>query len=76
MSQQEVMLRGVRWRRQILLWVLLTALGVLVLHVLSPGTIASIFSAIFNGFTHLFDYIGDIVDSLRELVHKISNWYR
>jgi hypothetical protein len=76
MSQQWVLLRGSSRRRYILIWALLATIGILILHVWSPRTTALIFSAIFAILTHIFSYIGDIINSLQQLVHDISGWFR
>lgn len=76
MSQQWVLLRGANRRMQILVWALLIAIGLLIAHVCSPGTTASIVTAIINIIARLITYIGDTIHSFREYVHNFGYWAR
>ena len=76
MGNQQVLLRGGSWRKQILLWALVVSLGLLVLHILLPGTVTAVFSGIFHLLSSVTDYMSDILDRLKEIVHSITSWYR
>jgi hypothetical protein len=76
MRHQEVLLRGENRKKQILICALLIALGLLLLHLLRPGTVAAISWWIIHLLASIPGYMGDILDSLQEVVHNISGWYR
>jgi hypothetical protein len=76
MGHQQVLLRGGSRKNQILIATLLIAIGLVVLDVWRPGAIASILSGIFSIITSIYDYMGDILNRLREIAHNISGWYR
>jgi cyanate permease len=76
MGRQQVILRGESWKKQILVWSLLIVLGLAVIHELLPGALSSAFSAVFDAIASLYAYMGDLLNSLREIAHNISGWYR
>ncbi len=58
------------------LFAVLLAVGLSVLEVSRPGTIASILSGILAGVIGIWDWLCDAGYALRELVARITGWYR
>jgi hypothetical protein len=74
MGRQQVILRGGDRKKQILIWSLVIAIGLLVTHAWRPGAIDFVLSSISQGIASAYAYMGSLLDSLRAIVHNISDW--
>ena len=76
MAQLQVILKGESWKKSIIVGVVSVVIILIILEAWRPGTMAAIFPAAKNGAVRIFDYAGDVFESLKKLVSSISNWYR
>lgn len=74
MSQQ-VMLRGEHKGRRILLWILALSLCITILDLLNPAMLHKVISGTLKAAIQLWDYLGDILDSLRQILSNLSGWF-
>jgi len=74
MAHQQVLLQGNGWRKQLLIWVLLIVVAVAVLHLLRPGLVGSILLGIYDALVSTFEYAGNLLASLREIIHRTTGW--
>ena len=76
MTQLWVLLKGGSWKKWIPALASLSVIGLGILEVSHPGTMASILSTAKAGISGLFGWIGDVINSFSELERDISRWYR
>jgi hypothetical protein len=75
MTQLQVILKGESWTKRILVTTLSVAIILIILEALRPGTTASVLAAIKNGALWIYDFTGDVWESLKKLLGIIRNWY-
>lgn len=76
MAQLQVILKGENWKKRILVCLLLFVIGLAILEIWHPGTMASAFAAIKEGAVRIYNYGGTVMASLQELARDIGGWNR
>ena len=66
MSDQQVLLRGGNWKKQLLICFLLIVIGLVILRIWRPGTISAFLGYVSDCFVYVFNYIGNFINSLKD----------
>lgn len=72
MAQMQVILMGGNWKRRALVGLVLCALGLILLEIWNPGTMASIYSAARQTIVWIYHFIGATAESLQNLARSIG----
>jgi hypothetical protein len=72
MAQLQVILMGENWKRRILVGLVLCVLGLILLEIWNPGTMASIYSAARTTVVWIYDFIVKTAESLHNLARSIG----
>jgi hypothetical protein len=75
MTQLQVILKGESWTKRVLVTTLSVAILLIILEALRPGTMASVLAVIKDGALWIYDFAGDVWESLKKLLGTIRNWY-
>jgi hypothetical protein len=66
MSDQQVLLQGANWKKQLLIFVLLIVIGLVILRIWRPGTISAFLGYVADCFVYVFNYVGNFISSLQD----------
>ncbi len=75
MSDSQVILKGGNRTRWLVAGIFLLFAASIVLELLRPGTLRAVVYGVADGIGSIYGYFGDIANSLKSLVHDISDWY-
>jgi len=76
MAQLQVILKGENWKRRILVCLLLCVLGLVILEIWNPGTMAAAFAAVKKAVIWIYDYGGTMMASLQKRARDIGGLNR
>lgn len=68
-------MKGESWTKRVLVTTLSVAILLIILEALRPGTMASALAVIKDGTLWIYDFAGDVWESLKKLLGTIRNWY-
>ena len=66
MSDKQLLLQGTNWKKQLLICILLIVIGLVILRLWRPGTISAFLMHVRDSVAFLYNYIGNLIDSLKE----------